>query len=160
MNSRQKGKRGERQWRDELRANGYAARRGQQFCGSPDSPDVVCDELRWIHFEVKAVEKLNIQDAMDQASRDCGQGKIPIVAHKRNFREWLVTMTAQTFFRFLRGDFAEGKPRSQTLAWPNRNSEPKRPTEFGDGVSPPTENNKTQESRALTSAATERNEAA
>ena len=28
MNSREKGKRGERQWRDELRANGYAARRG------------------------------------------------------------------------------------------------------------------------------------
>ena len=35
MNSREKGKRGERQWRDELRANGYMARRGQQFAGSP-----------------------------------------------------------------------------------------------------------------------------
>jgi len=45
MNSREKGKRGERQWRDELRANGYAARRGQQFSGSPDSPDVICDGL-------------------------------------------------------------------------------------------------------------------
>src|SRR6476619_427503 len=72
MNSRQKGKRGERQWRDELRANGYDARRGQQFSGSPDSPDVVCDALPWIHFEVKAVEKLNIEDAMEQARRDCG----------------------------------------------------------------------------------------
>jgi len=48
MNSREKGKRGERQWRDELRANGYTARRGQQFAGSPDSPDVVCEELDWI----------------------------------------------------------------------------------------------------------------
>jgi Holliday junction resolvase len=72
MNSREKGKRGERQWRDELRANGYMARRGQQFAGSPDSPDVVCDELSWLHFEVKAVERLNIEDAMDQARRDCG----------------------------------------------------------------------------------------
>jgi Holliday junction resolvase len=45
MNSREKGKRGERQWRDELRAQGFAARRGQQFSGSPDSPDVVCDDL-------------------------------------------------------------------------------------------------------------------
>src|SRR5882762_5080684 len=101
MNSREKGKRGERQWRDELRAQGYAARRGQQFSGSPDSPDVVCDQLRWMHFEVKAVEKLNVQDAMDQARRDSA-GKVPVVAHKRSFREWLVTMTAEVFFQFLR----------------------------------------------------------
>ena len=134
MNSRQKGARGERQWRDELRAQGYAARRGQQFSGSPDSPDVVCDALPWIHFEVKAVEKLNIYDAMEQAIRDAGKSevrslksegnhltpahsprggegegsrlrKVPIVAHRRNFRPWMITMTAETFFRFLRGDF-------------------------------------------------------
>jgi hypothetical protein len=111
MNSREKGKRGERQWRDELRANGYDARRGQQFSGSPDSPDVICDQLRWIHFEVKAVEKLNVQDAMDQAKRDAGL-KVPVVAHKRNFREWLVTMTAEVFFRFLRGDCGPEPERS------------------------------------------------
>ena len=104
MNSREKGKRGERQWRDELRANGYAARRGQQFSGSPESPDVICDELDWIHFEVKAVERLNIEDAMDQARRDAGQEKTPVVSHKRNHRPWLVTVEAETFFRLLRGE--------------------------------------------------------
>jgi len=102
VNSREKGKRGERQWRDELRANGYVARRGQQFAGSPDSPDVICEDLPWIHFEVKVVERLNVQDAIDQAIRDSG-GKVPIVAHKRGFRQWLVTMEAETFFEFLRG---------------------------------------------------------
>lgn len=122
MNSRDKGKRGERQWRDELRANGYMARRGQQFCGSPDSPDVVCDELDWLHFEVKAVERLNIEDAMAQARRDAGQAKparnaavaakIPIVAHRRRFRRWLVTMESETFFQFLRGTL----PRQSTGA--------------------------------------------
>lgn len=70
MNSREKGKRGERQWRDVLRAHGYMARRGQQFAGSPDSPDVVCDELKWAHFEVKNVEHLNVYDGMEQAERD------------------------------------------------------------------------------------------
>jgi Holliday junction resolvase len=104
MNSREKGKRGERAWRDELRANGYDARRGQQFSGSPDSPDVICDALSWLHFEVKCVERLNIEDAMEQSRRD-GGAKIPVVAHKRNHRRWLVTMDAETFFRFLRGDF-------------------------------------------------------
>ena len=102
MNSREKGKRGERQWRDELRANGYDARRGQQFSGSPDSPDVVCDALSWLHFEVKCVERLNIEDAITQARRDA-LTKIPVVAHKRNHRRWLVTLDAETFFQFLRG---------------------------------------------------------
>jgi Holliday junction resolvase len=118
MNSREKGKRGERAWRDELRANGYMARRGQQFCGSPDSPDVVCEALAWAHFEVKAVERLNIEDAMEQARRQAvparnapgGAGaKVPIVAHRRSHRRWLVTMEAETFFRLVRGDFLEGK---------------------------------------------------
>lgn len=138
MNSRQKGKRGERAWRDELRAHGFDARRGQQFCGSPDSPDVVCEALADFHFEVKRVERLNINDAMDQARRDCrekaqkvaeestspqplspcGEGngarlrKVPVVAHRRSFCPWLVTVEGETFFRLLRGDFLECGVRS------------------------------------------------
>lgn len=116
MNSRDKGKRGERQWRDELRANGYAARRGQQFSGSAESPDVVCDELAGIHFEVKAVERLNIEDAMDQARRDSvapsGQCKAPVVAHRRKHRRWLVTMEADFFFELLREFRPVAAPRA------------------------------------------------
>jgi hypothetical protein len=112
MNSRDKGKRGERQWRDELRKNGYHARRGQQFSGSPDSPDVICDGLPWAHFEVKFVEHLNFSAAMAQARRDAGgptasagnRGKVPFVVHRKNFWPWLVTMEAERFYRFLRRD--------------------------------------------------------
>lgn len=102
MNSREKGKRGERLWRDELRSAGFAARRGQQFSGSPESPDVVCDDLPWAHFEVKSVERLNVEIAMDQARGDAVD-KVPLLAHKRNHCRWLVTMEANTFFQFLRG---------------------------------------------------------
>ena len=119
MNSRAKGARGERQWRDELRANGYAARRGQQFSGSPDSPDVICDALAWAHFEVKAVERLNVEDAMEQARRDAG-GKVPIVAHKRNHRRWLVTIDAHDFFQFLRGTLP---PESNNNNKPNTDTQ-------------------------------------
>jgi Holliday junction resolvase len=105
MNSREKGKRGERQWRDELRANGYAARRGQQFSGSPESPDVICDGLPWAHFEVKLTERLDIYAAMDQAQRDCS-GKAAFVAHRRNYRPWLVTMDAERFYRLLQADMS------------------------------------------------------
>ena len=110
--SREKGKRGERQWRDELRENGYPARRGQQFSGSPDSPDVICDELPLFHFEVKHVEHLNLTEAMAQARRDCGgptasagnRGKIPLLVHRKNYWPWLVTMDAERFYRFLGRD--------------------------------------------------------
>jgi hypothetical protein len=119
MNSREKGKRGERQWRDELREQGFAARRGQQFSGGAESPDVVCDSLPWMHFEVKAVEKLNIEEAMEQARRDAGS-KVPVVAHKRSFRRWLVTMDAENFFQFIRGTLP---PENCGAARPETNQE-------------------------------------
>lgn len=102
MNSRDKGKRGERLWRDELVAAGYTARRGQQFSGSNESPDVVCDELNWMHFEVKFVEKLSLIDACAQAEGDSG-GKPWVVAHKRSHSPWLVTMKSDVFFNLLNG---------------------------------------------------------
>jgi Holliday junction resolvase len=102
INSRQKGCAGERAWRDELRAQGYTARRGQQFCGGGDSPDVVCEELSSkFHFEVKRVEKLNLTDAMAQAIADAGT-KAPVVAHRRNNAPWMVTMLAADWFKLLR----------------------------------------------------------
>lgn len=103
MNSCQKGKRGERAWRDELREAGYSqARRGQQFSGGKDSPDVICADLPFAHWEVKCVERLNIEEAMAQARTDATTEKLPFVAHKRNNKGWLVTMDASTFFRLLR----------------------------------------------------------
>ena len=100
MNSCQKGKRGEREWRDELLARGYSARRGRQYSGTPDSPDVVCDDLPGFHFEVKVVEHLNLGQAMAQAVNDAGE-KTPVVAHKRNRGDWLVTMRASDWFDLL-----------------------------------------------------------
>jgi hypothetical protein len=100
MNSCQKGERGERAWRDELIANGYSARRRQQFSGTPDSPDVVCIGVAGIHFEVKALERLDVNEAMAQAAGDAG-GKTPVVAHKRNRGGWMVTMRGEDWFNLL-----------------------------------------------------------
>lgn len=102
VRSRDKGIRGEKLWRNELREQGWMARRGQQFSGSPDSPDVVCEELGCFHFEVKNVERFNAYEAMEQATRDAGERQIPVVAHKRNRHPWLVVMTAEAFFRLVR----------------------------------------------------------
>jgi Holliday junction resolvase len=102
MNQRQKGARGERLWRDELREAGFTARRGQQFAGGTDSPDVICEELNGLHMEVKFVEALNLQKATEQAIRDAGPRKEWIVAHKRSRTPWLVTMSGELFFKLLK----------------------------------------------------------
>ncbi len=101
MNSRAKGCRGEREWRDELREAGFNARRGQQFSGGSESPDVVCPSLPGLHWEVKRVEAGNPYNWHDQARTDCGQ-KIPVVAHKRNGRKWLVILSGEDFLNILK----------------------------------------------------------
>ena len=80
-------------WRDELRDAGFTARRGQQFSGGADSPDVICESLPNYHFEVKFVQAGNPYVWMEQAIRDAGV-KTPVVAHKRNGKDWLVVMRA------------------------------------------------------------------
>jgi hypothetical protein len=104
MNSRQKGKRVERLWRDELRDAGFLkSYRGQQYCGASGDADVVCPELPTIHFEVKGVQKLNLRAAMKQAISDSSpQKKIPVVAHKTNGEEFLVTMRASDWLALVR----------------------------------------------------------
>jgi hypothetical protein len=88
MNSRAKGAAAEREAAKEwARLMGCDARRGQQFSGGKDSPDVV-HSAGAIHLEVKRTERGNPYDWVDQAVRDCG-GKIPLVLHRRNGREWL-----------------------------------------------------------------------
>ena len=93
INSRAKGAQGEREWAAYLKQSiDPLARRGVQYSGSADSPDVFT--ALPLHFEVKRVEKLNIDQAKDQATRDCGE-KLPIVAHRKNRKEWLVTIKAK-----------------------------------------------------------------
>lgn len=88
-NSRKKGKRFELLIAGLFRSIGYEARRGQQYCGANGDADVV--GVPYIHIECKAVEKLNLYDAMAQAKHDAN-GKVPVVIHKKNNCAVLVTM--------------------------------------------------------------------
>ena len=45
-----------------------------------------------IHIECKRVEKLNIYDAVEQSKNDARTGEMPVVMHRKNRKEWLVTM--------------------------------------------------------------------
>jgi Holliday junction resolvase len=107
INSRAKGARAEREFASVLRENGFDARRGQQFAGGADSPDVVSRALAWLHVEVKHVKQLNLVAACEQAERD-GGGKPWIVAHRRNGKPWRITMSVETFFGLLKGALKGG----------------------------------------------------
>ena len=102
MNSRRKGKVGERELAALLREHGFDARRGQQFSGGADSPDIVSELLKWLHIEVKRVERLNLIDACAQAEGDCG-GKPWVVIHRRNHAPWLFTGRVEILFDLIRG---------------------------------------------------------
>jgi hypothetical protein len=101
INSRAKGCRGERLCRDLFRQRGFEARRGQQFSGSPDSPDVVIPGLPQYHVEVKFVENLNVLKAMEQSIHDSRPDQIPLVFHKKSNTPWLVTISADHFLDIL-----------------------------------------------------------
>lgn len=98
INSKAKGARAEREFAKLLRMYGYEAERGCQHSGGKDSPDVKTN-MPYVHWEVKMVERLNLHNAMEQSKRDAGEGEMPLVAHRRNRTEWLVTMTFTDFIR-------------------------------------------------------------
>jgi Holliday junction resolvase len=90
--SRNKGKVGERELAHELsRIFGVSARRGVQFQGSPDSPDVVT-EIPDLHIECKRTERFRLYEALDQAVDDCGATKIPVVFHRQNKKPWVAVV--------------------------------------------------------------------
>jgi hypothetical protein len=88
-NSRAKGARGEREAaRAVAQTLKCTARRGQQFSGSPDSPDIKTS-IPGIHFEVKRTERGNVHQWMAQAVGDAG-AQVPVVLHRKNNEPWLL----------------------------------------------------------------------
>lgn len=98
INSRSKGKRGELELAYFFKEYGIEARRGQQYCGGGDSPDVIAgDCLSNIHIEVKRTQSGNLYRWMQQACRDADLCKTPVVAHRRNGQRWMAIMDMRDF---------------------------------------------------------------
>jgi hypothetical protein len=84
--SRTKGKVGEREAAAELGTLlGVPARRGVQFQGGPDSPDIVLQGVN-LHVECKRTERLSLWAAVDQAKADAPPNAVPAVWHRSNRR--------------------------------------------------------------------------
>lgn len=100
-NSRAKGARYERHVASLFKSEGYEARRGQQYCGL-GGDDVV--GVPNIHIECKARERGQglIYDWVEQSKRDAKENEIPIVIHKKNNCNDLVTMEFSDWIKLYR----------------------------------------------------------
>lgn len=104
MNVKRKGTGGENELAAILRDAGIRAYRNDQiYRGGKGNPDVsaeVCGQK--LHIEVKRVEKLNVPEAVKQAITDAAEGSLPIVAHRRNREQWLVTIPLLSLLKLMK----------------------------------------------------------
>ena len=98
--AREKGKRGEREVAQRFKDAGFKdARRAVQYNGRPGTAADVIGVPR-LHIEVKRVEREAVRKWIAQAIRDAeagGEGKIPVVCHRKSGDEWLVTLRLEDF---------------------------------------------------------------
>ena len=94
INSKAKGKRGELFVVNKFKDRGYQCNRTAQFKGNTGRADDI-EGIDYIHAEVKFVETLNLEKAMEQAMRDnfmSDRQAFPTVFHKKNNKPLMVTM--------------------------------------------------------------------
>lgn len=100
VNSKQKGARFERHLASKFREYGYDCRRGQQYCGVNGDADVV--GLPGVHIEAKHQEKMSLYNWIAQAKADAREGEMPVVFHKKNNADILVTLSFDDFMMIYR----------------------------------------------------------
>jgi len=104
-NSKAKGAQGERQVAAWLRENGVEARRGVQYRGGPDSPDVV-HGLPDVHLEVKRTERFRLDEALEQAKGEAPAGSMPVVLTRKNRGRWIAVLDGEDWLRLAKEDRA------------------------------------------------------
>lgn len=105
--ARDKGSRGERMLRDELRALGFTeVTRGFVWNHTSDLVG-----LKGIHVEAKFCEKLNIRNALDQAQEEAikRQDGLPTVFSKTSRKPWIVTMKLEDWAKLYKAYLKEYK---------------------------------------------------
>ena len=106
--SRDKGKVGEREIANILKAAGFdGARRGVQYQGGAESADVV--GIPRHHIEVKRTERFNLYGALGQAIEDAAKGadkaKTPVVFHRQSRRDWVAVLRLDDFLELVKGAY-------------------------------------------------------
>lgn len=102
INSRRKGKAGELEAKDHWNRLVPKAhsRRAQQHSGTESASDLISPGTPNLWLEVKRVQALNLQAVMEKSREQCG-GLVPVVLHRKNDSEWLVTFPLEDIARFV-----------------------------------------------------------
>ena len=94
VNSRQKGKRGEREAVQQLKEHWDVTdpRRTAQVDGGLSADILLCeDSIPGLHLEVKYHSSIGALRFMEQAERDCRDGEVPVVLMRENgSTRWVV----------------------------------------------------------------------
>jgi len=109
MNVRNKGGRGEREWKEIINKTFHTKYERTPMSGAMEGlkgdvrrtykcPKTIADEFHW---EVKRVEKLNIHSAYRQAVNDCRPKHVPIVVLRRNNESYKIFLSADDFLNLL-----------------------------------------------------------
>ena len=112
--SKARGKRAELDLAHKLQEAGFPeARRTAQYCGKAGTSDVI--GVPGVHCECKAVQRLNIWEALAQSKRDSeadGNGDIPAVFFKRNRSGgWYVVLPLSDFIKLYKGELHHEKEK-------------------------------------------------
>ena len=120
INSKEKGKRGERDAVKFLRGSGFRnARRSQQYSGNDGTADIIVPELAYIHIEVKfrfdiGVGTCVLDRACSQSSRDADGRSVPVVLwRKSGDRQWKLTYMDDRTLQW--GTVCKRRPITTTL---------------------------------------------
>jgi len=106
--SRDKGKRGQREFVKRVEEAGFNAidLGNLQASSTVKVPDVTIDDVAIV--EVKYREAFQLYPSLEQAIEAFGGYKLrkpcafPVVAHRRNYKDWVVVLRLEDFFELLR----------------------------------------------------------
>ena len=120
INSRKKGERIERGWRDQCNAEGFPSFRGAQHSGKnmitgEAASDVQTPDLK-VHWEVKGRKRIAlVYEAMAQAEHDANDDEMPMVVLKADGKPWLVVLKSEDAFKLIReSEFLINKNETKT----------------------------------------------
>lgn len=105
--SKNKGKRGELEIANLLKAAGFEKAQRTAQCKGKTGQAGDVEGLSGIHIEVKRVERLNLKAAYQQAvhdSKENSNNDIPAVFHRQSHEPWMVTLSLSDFLKVYEGE--------------------------------------------------------
>ena len=112
-NARRKGAAGELEAAHALNAvlPHAKARRAQQYAGHETAADLTCDGLPGIMVEVKRRQSMNLHSVMNKSLEDCTEDQTPVIVHRKDNEEWLLTVRLEDLPDMMWKLLREGNPK-------------------------------------------------